>query len=67
MVDSKPEKKPLVKENYLSKHSEIRKEVDNLINTSADKEDENIGMGSEVDAKKKKLRIRFFKDKKEPA
>jgi len=66
MVETKPEKKPLNKENNLGKHSEIRKEVDNLINMSADKEDENIGMGSEVDAKKKKLRIRFFKDKKEP-
>jgi len=67
MVDSKQEKKPIIDKNDLGRHSEIGKQVDNLINTSEDNEDVNKGMGSEVDANKKKLKIRFFKDKEKPA
>ena len=62
MVDSNQRKKPTTEENKSGKHNEIRKEVDNLINTPEDYKFKNKGMGLEVDADKKKIRF-FDKDK----
>jgi len=67
MVDSKSEKKPIAEEDNSEKYSKTKKEVDNFINIYTVKEDENKGMGSEVDAKKKKHKFRLFKEKEKPA
>ena len=66
MVETNSRKKPVDEENRLGKHAEIEKEVDNLINIPEDNKYVNKGMGSEVDADKKKIRF-FNKDKEKPA